>query len=172
MIRTILSSWLLRSKWIKSHLPKYYLVKKKKSNGIEITFYRLHLLHVHISLMWMVAVGWEMWLTIWSRNIVWIVLFYLEFLSTLRIETLKEAFCNLECWFFWCNQLNWLITLFDAEKCPMVISAPIWGLGSEGPSARLLPWFLQDKGNEEAKQERCVKSKSWKWRRAYCLKHC
>lgn len=45
----------------------------------------------------------------------------------------------------------------------MAISATVWGLGPEGwSSARLLSRLLENQGNEEAKQEGCVQSKSWK----------
>lgn len=51
---------------------------------------------------------------------------------------------------------------FNSEERSLAISATVWGLGPERPSARLLCGFLENQGNEEAKQERCVQSKSWK----------
>lgn len=43
----------------------------------------------------------------------------------------------------------------------MVVSSPIWGLGSEASDAGLLLGFFEDKGDEEAEQERHFKGKPW-----------
>lgn len=44
------------------------------------------------------------------------------------------------------------------ERCAMVISATIWGLGPEGTITRLLFGFLKNQREEETKQERDIKN--------------
>lgn len=80
----------------------------------------------------------------------------------------KISFCWRK-YSHWCLMLKVLIQEWhiSSEKC-MVVSSPVWGLGSEASDAGLLLGFFKDKGDEETEQERHFKGKPWEWRGA-CL---
>ena len=98
---------------------------------------------------------------------IWIVVVYNWLISNSNV-----LFVGKNVVYLWFTKLLILKnSIFNAEERSVAISAPIWGLGPEGSSARLLSWFLKNQRNEEAKQEGRIQSKSWKWGRAHCSNH-